>query len=81
MAETDSENTGPLAFLLLESFRQSLSYWVHPKDCKIGDVHGGEYTKGGTMDTDVIGRARKNSLEEALKRMRDAEAQLSTSSV
>ena len=76
MAETDSENAGPLAFLLLESFRQSLSYWVHPRDCKIGDVHGGEYTKGGTMDIDVIERAIKNSLEEALKRMRDAEAQL-----
>ena len=75
-AEPDSENTGPWAFLFDRVLRESVSYWVHPRDCKIGDVHGGDHTKGGTLDIDVIERAIKSSLETALKRMRDAESQL-----
>ena len=35
-----------------------------------------ERTEGGTVDIDVLERAIKTSLEEALKRMRDADAEL-----
>jgi hypothetical protein len=36
----------------------------------------GAETKGGAVDIDILERAIKSSLEEALKRMRDADAEL-----
>ena len=48
---------------------ESVFWWA----CKIADVHEKERTEGGAVDIEVLERAIKTSLEEALKRMRDAD--------